>query len=266
MEELKNMLISMQQDIKQQKQDMLEMKQDIKDTIINSLNEKFNSLQLKNELLEGKIEEQLHKINNLERQCRRRNLILFGVEETEKSYDELEKLVLHIINSDIKISCDIYSIEAVRRLGKKGSKVRPIAITFSTLGLKLKIQKHKHNLKNTAYYIKEDYPIEILNKRKELQIQLQKEKDAGNTAFIKYDKIVILSNKNSQQKQANKRNLSESPDNRHPDNQNTQHSSKKQHIKNQGDMKNYIIQKPKLILAQTEPTQRQPMISDHNTA
>lgn len=52
------MLICMQQDIKQQKQDMLEMKEDIKGTIINNLNEKFNNLELKNELLEKKIEEQ----------------------------------------------------------------------------------------------------------------------------------------------------------------------------------------------------------------
>lgn len=141
MEKIKNMLISMQQDIKQQKQDMLEMKEDIKDTIINSLNEKFNNLELKNDLLEKKIEEQSNKINNLERQCRRRNLVLFGVEDTEKSYDELEKLVINIINRYIKISCDIYNIVAVRRLGKKGLKVRPIAITFNTLGFKLKIQK-----------------------------------------------------------------------------------------------------------------------------
>lgn len=45
----------MQQDIKQQKQDMLEMKEDIKGTIINNLNEKFNNLELKNELLEKNI-------------------------------------------------------------------------------------------------------------------------------------------------------------------------------------------------------------------
>lgn len=61
MEELKNMLISMQQDIKQQNQDMLKMKKDIKDiiiTITNSLNEKFNNLESKNELLAKKIEKQ----------------------------------------------------------------------------------------------------------------------------------------------------------------------------------------------------------------
>ncbi|CAG5033909.1 unnamed protein product [Parnassius apollo] len=66
----------MQQDVKQQKQDMLEMKEDIKGTIINSLNEKFNNLELKNELLEKKIQQQSNKINNLG-QCRPKNLISF---------------------------------------------------------------------------------------------------------------------------------------------------------------------------------------------
>lgn len=132
MDEIKNMLIGMQQDIKQQQQDMLKMKEDIKSTIINSLNAKFNNLELKNELLEKKIEEQSNKINNLERQCRRRNLIFFGVEEIEKSYDVPEKMVINIINTHIKVSCNTYNIEAVRRVGKKGEKVRPIAITFNT--------------------------------------------------------------------------------------------------------------------------------------
>lgn len=109
----------MQQDIKQQKQDMLEMKEDIKGTIINNLNEKFNNLELKNELLEKKIEEQSNKINSLERQCRRKNMIFFGVEEIEKSYDELEKLVINIINTYIKISCDTYNIEGWGKRAKK---------------------------------------------------------------------------------------------------------------------------------------------------
>ncbi|CAH2109122.1 unnamed protein product [Euphydryas editha] len=190
------------------------MKEDIKCTIINSLNEKFNHLELKNDLLEKKIEEQSNKIKNLERQFRRRNLVLFGVEESEKSYDELERLVTNIINTYIRISCDTSNIEAVRRLGKKGEKVRPIVITFNTLGFKIKIQKNKHHLKNTSYYLKEDYPFEILNKRKELKVQLQKEKDAGNTAFLKYDKIII-SNKKQPQKESSKRNLSESPETPH---------------------------------------------------
>ncbi|XP_045484610.1 uncharacterized protein LOC123689277 [Pieris rapae] len=265
MEEIKNMLVIMQQDIKQQKQDMLDMKEDIKCTIINSLNDKFNHLELKNELLEKNLEEQTKKINNLERQFRRKNLILFGVEESEKSYDELEEMVINIINTYIKISCETHNIEAVRRLGKKGEKVRPIVITSNTLGFKLKIQKNKHYLQNTSYYLKEDYPIEILNKRRELQVQVQKEKDAGNTAFIKYDKIIILNNKQPLYKQSNKRNLSESPETLHPGSQGVQQAKKQPPKKNKGSMKNYFIQKPKLILTQAETTQRQTNTSQHNT-
>ncbi|CAG5014747.1 unnamed protein product [Parnassius apollo] len=174
-------------------------------------------------------------------------------------------MVINIINTYIKISWDTYNIEAVRRLGIKGKKVRPIVITFNTLGFKLNIQKNKHNLQNTSYYLKEDYPFEVLIKRKELQVQLQKEKDAGNTAFIKYDKIIILTNKNPPQKQSSKRNLSESPEKLHPVNQNVQQTSKQPLKKNKGDMKNYITQKPKLILAHTESTQRQSKTSDYNT-
>ncbi|KOB66970.1 Endonuclease-reverse transcriptase [Operophtera brumata] len=51
--------------------------------------------------------------------------------------------------------------------------------------LENKIQKNKKKLENTPYYIKEDYPPEILNKRKELQIQLEKEREQGKMAFIK---------------------------------------------------------------------------------
>lgn len=168
MEEIKNMLLNMQQNIKQQNQDMLEMKEEIKNTIINSLNEKFNNLELKNEYLEQKLGEQNTKIGNLERHLRRRNLVLFGVEERENSYHELEEPIIKIVNTYCKVSCDVNNIEAVRRLGKKSEKTRPVAITFNTLGFKLRVQKNRYHLKNTSYYIKEDYPLEVLNKRKEL--------------------------------------------------------------------------------------------------
>lgn len=218
----------------------------------------------KNELLEKKLEEHSKKISNLERQFRRRNLVLFGVEECEKSYHELEEMTLKIINKYLKVSCDINNIEAVRRLGKKTEKVRPVVITFNTLGFKLKIQKNKHYLQNTSYYIKEDYPIEVLNKRKELQPQMQREREAGNTAFIKYDRLIILKKNQSPLNQPNKRNLSESPEISHSINQNAQPASKQPLKKNKANLKDYIIQKPKLILSQTEP-QNQDKTSQHNT-
>lgn len=216
MEEIKNMLRSMQEEIRQQKVDMLDMKEDIKNTIISNINEKFKTLESKNELLEQKIETQAIKIKILENNLRRKNLLIFGVAEHEKHYWDLMSNVLDIINNKLHIKCDSNSIECVRRLGKQGEKVRPIIITFTTIGLKIKIQQNKKKLQSTPYSIQEDFPPEILNKRKELQVEVNKLREQGKMAILKYDKIVILKNRNQQTKTRSldnkKRQLSESPE------------------------------------------------------
>lgn len=104
MEELKRMLLNIQHfccssSLLQQKSEiraeMLELKEDLKNTINSNINEKFSSLEQKNEYLEQKLDEQSTKINYFERQIRRKNLVLFGVEEREKSYHELEELIMN---------------------------------------------------------------------------------------------------------------------------------------------------------------------------
>ncbi|KAJ8714781.1 hypothetical protein PYW07_003006 [Mythimna separata] len=78
--------------------------------------------------------------------------------------------------------------------------------------MKKAIFKQKKVLEATPYYIKEDYPEYVLNKRKELQEQVRIEKEKGNSVRIKYDKIVIM-NKNSNTSNHNKIMLSNSPEN-----------------------------------------------------
>lgn len=261
MDEIKQMLLKMQQDMAQQKQDMLDMKEDIKSTINKNINEKFNILDQKNAILEKKIEDQVAKINGLERHIRRKNLVMFGVEECENSYHELEDMMIDIISTYFKIPCEKSHLEAIRRLGKKGEKIRPVVITFSTVGFKLKVLKNKSGLQETSYYIKEDYPIDVLNKRKELQVQLQKEKASGKIAFIKYDKLIVLSNNNgNHRQQQNKRNLSESPEMIPPHSGGIidSHDNKKPAKKNKAfNIKDYILQKPKLNYTQTDTLQKQ---------
>lgn len=44
--------------------------------------------------------------------------------------------------------------------------------------------------------MKEDYPKYVIEKRKELQEQLKIERGKGNTAILRYDKIIITKNHN----------------------------------------------------------------------
>lgn len=166
----------------------------------------------KYENLKDKLDNQEKRLYFLEKQARQRNIVLFGLKETESSYSNLENIIISFINEYFTIKIDHRDIQEAKRIGKKGERPRPIIVTVSTLGLKIAIFKQKKVLEDTPYYIKEDYPEYVLNKRKELQEQVRIEKEKGNSVRIKYDKIVIT-NKNSNTPSHNKRMLSNSPEN-----------------------------------------------------
>ncbi|CAG4957747.1 unnamed protein product [Parnassius apollo] len=111
-------------------------------------------------------------LEKIERQLRKKNLVLFGVEEKKGSYFDLVDTVLEIIKEFMKITCEKQEIESVRRIGKIGEKARPVIISFTTMDRKIEVLSIKKALKNSPYYIMEDYPKKILEKRKQLKEDL----------------------------------------------------------------------------------------------
>lgn len=150
-----------------------------------------------------------------------RNLVFFGIPESEKSYFDLEEIIVKMINEKVEVECFKNEIQHIRRLGKKTDKPRPVIVGFTTYGMKIRILKNKSKLEGTGNYIKEDFSPKILNERKELQEQLKKERENGKNAIIKYNKIIILPNYNKENKiktkpiektiQNKKRSLEKSP-------------------------------------------------------
>ncbi|CAH0727985.1 unnamed protein product, partial [Brenthis ino] len=113
----------------------------------------------------------------------------------------------------MKVDCQKGDIEYVSRMGKKSDKTRPIIVTLTTMGKKIELLKNKKMLQNSGtYYIKEDFPPEVLEERKKLNIQLQREREQGKKAYIKYNKLVILPEKVNSQQERQKRILSQSPE------------------------------------------------------
>lgn len=141
-------------------------------------------------------------------------------------------------------------IKAIRRIGKKGDKTRPVVVTLTTVGKKINIIKNKKMLESTSYYIKEDFPPQVLQKRKELQEELKRGKAQGKNIVLKYDRIISLDeNKN--------RNLSESP----------KHTAEKTNsisVKNQAKKKTKCSMEKYIISNKESPTITPP--ATQNTA
>lgn len=173
--------------------------------INKKIEEKFTILEEKHQTLKGKVEQQEKRIQYMEKQARQRNIIFFGIEEGETSYHNLENNILQFISEKLSLKFDCRDIQEIKRVGKKSDKPRPIIVTFSTLGLKINVLKQKRLLKDTQYYLNVDYPKYILEKRKELQEEANREREKGNKVSIKYDKLVIS-------KSNNKRTMMTSPE------------------------------------------------------
>lgn len=213
MEEIMRVLRAMQEDITTQKKDMKEMEENIKISINNNIDDKFSRIEQRTDQLEKKIEQQQKTIDFLDRKLRKKNLLFFGVGETEKNYEQLLSMVLTIMSTQMEVVCLRWEIENVARVGKKNEKTRPIVVTLTTTSRKIELLKKKKSLENSGIYIKEDYPPAVLAKRRELQEELKRERESGKNVALRYDKIITLNthkspSKRYTEKQSNKRGLS----------------------------------------------------------
>ncbi|CAH2211688.1 jg22319 [Pararge aegeria aegeria] len=175
--------------------------------ITTYMNSKFEGLNKDLEDLRLELDNQEKRMSTIEKQNVQRNLVLFGVEEKERSYFQLQDIILNIINKQIGIKTEIFEIQCVRRFGSAGNKPRPISVSLTTLGKKIQIIKNKKSLEGSNMYIQEEFPKRILEIRKDLKNKQKIEIEKGNIAYLKYDKLIVKNKKENTQK----RQLSESP-------------------------------------------------------
>lgn len=189
-------LLELRADMHSQKQEINKVQENL-EKLNENFNKKLEHMELKTKELEEKFEKQQIHLEKLEQRLKKRNIIFFGVEEKEKSYNDLEEIMLRLLNHTMKISCEQRDLELVRRLGKKNGNVRPVVLTVTTMGLKIKILRNKSLLKDCNIYLKEDYTPKILQKRKDLQKEFLSRREQGEKVILKQDKIISLDNKST---------------------------------------------------------------------
>ncbi|KAI5637043.1 hypothetical protein NE865_10224 [Phthorimaea operculella] len=112
-------------------QQTIEITTTVTNNVMAAFNEKMKIITEENENLKIRVSELENKLNYLDKEKRRNNIILFGMEE-RKLEAELVDVVKEII-TDMEIHLDSSEISKVSRIGKRSdNKLRPVVATITT--------------------------------------------------------------------------------------------------------------------------------------
>lgn len=172
----------------------------ISDTLLRTIDERLQPLIEENKQLKFEVEILNKKIKYLEDGNRKNNIILHGVEEKENSHEGLFNIIKDILQIT-NVNLEKYEINKYHRLGKKQdmNRNRPILISFTSYQKKAEVMKNKTNMPPKTY-LTEDYSKETLEIRKSLQQQLKQEREKGNEAFIKNNKLIVRGKSESEKR------------------------------------------------------------------
>lgn len=139
------------------------------------------------------------KMDYLENQSRRSNIIIDGVpEEKGENWEMSEMKVQEILGKKLGLNVKDIEIERAHRVGKfDESRPRQIVVKLLRHKDKQMIQSQAKKLKGTRIYINEDYSDLIKKKRKELMPELRAAWERADSAVLRYDKLIIKPRKSS---------------------------------------------------------------------
>ncbi|XP_014370105.2 uncharacterized protein LOC106720052 [Papilio machaon] len=187
----------------------IELRESITKTIMDRIEEKLTPIIKENEKFRQQISKLEKEVEYLKREKKSNNIVIFGLDEDEKSTSELFQTIQKVFKSDLNMILEENEVNRLFRLGKNKvvNKPRPVLCSLINGWKKDEIMKNKKSLKKV--YVQEDYTKEVLDKRKALLPKLQEEKKKGNKVYIKYDQLIVKeANINTEKR---KRELSTSP-------------------------------------------------------
>ncbi|KAI8490236.1 hypothetical protein Bbelb_319740 [Branchiostoma belcheri] len=144
------------------------------------------------------VSELVEKNDYLENQSRRNNLTFDGIkDERGETWEQSEHKVKEVLRRKLHLNADDIEIERAYRNGKSqlADRPRPIVVKFLRYKDKQEILRNAKMLKGTSIFINEDYSERVRKKRKDLLPALRAARERGQSAYIRFDKLVINENR-----------------------------------------------------------------------
>jgi hypothetical protein len=126
----------------------------------------------------------------------RNNLIFANIEEapTETS-DDTENTLRTFLTDKMKLAqkfVDELQFERVHRMGAKTDRHgRKIVAKFSLFKEREYVRKQWRTLQGSNYFVHEQFPKEVNDKRRKLVPKLKEAKQAGKRAWLAYDTLYV---------------------------------------------------------------------------
>lgn len=145
-----------------------------------------------NAKLKNHVMAQDRKIVWLEREIRRKNIVIRGVEDKDKEKGEETMCEMITVIQKLGVQINKEEIDEVKRIGSyKEDRQRPILAKLTSGNKKWEILNNTTKLKGTNIWIDEDYTKETMEERKRLIPIMKEAREQGHRAYLKHNKLVI---------------------------------------------------------------------------
>jgi hypothetical protein len=211
-------LKNIQDTINLNKNETKEIKEHMKKIAISNSNieEKVEAIKHGYDKLEKRINDIERRLKKDDREKREKNLLIFGLrKKTNETWRDLEKLVLIFFQEQMKIDIQIFEIDNIKRIHSDKLNERGlIIVTLTTRRRKIEILRSRKELRNTEISVEEDFPKNVVEKRKKLYPIMIEKRREGKFSIIKYDTLYVngkVWKTEEQDNRSNKRKPEDSP-------------------------------------------------------
>lgn len=158
------------------------------------IEESLKNDQIEKGKIKEKIEKQDNRINKLESGTRKKNVIVYGMqEENNEHINDLKEKINWLLNNKMELDIKREEIDDFFRLGKKTEekKNRPIIIKMISNWRKTEIMMNKKKLRGTRIFIENDMSEEEMTEKKNMIAEMRELKSKGHEAYIKGKSLIV---------------------------------------------------------------------------
>lgn len=177
----------------EERDERVEKKLDTFQVELKALRMENQEIKRVNTELQRQVENQDKRIMQMEKEIRKRNIVIYGVDEPKEENIQYMKCKVSQIMNKLEVQIDEKGdILDIYRIGRPtGNNSRPLLVETKSWNKKMEILKETRKLKGTKIFISEDFPKDIQEQRRILTRHMKDAREKGHKVKLYYNTLKI---------------------------------------------------------------------------